>query len=65
MPVSDKKRASNAKWDADNLSRMSLAIPRQLHDRMKAHVQETGETTNGFIRRSIEETIERDKQQKQ
>ena len=57
MPVSDKKKASNARWDAKNLKRMSLAVPVSLHDRMVGHIDETGETMNGFIKRSIETTL--------
>ena len=61
MPLTDKKKASNAKWDAANLKRMSLAVPVDLHDRMKEHIKSTGETVNGFIKRAIDETIIRDK----
>lgn len=61
MPLTEKKKASNAKWDAANLKRMSLAVPVDLHDRMREHVKETGETVNGFIKRAIDETIIRDK----
>ncbi len=60
MPLTDKKKASNAKWDAANLKRTSLAIPVDLYDRMQEHVKVTGETVNGFIKRSIDETISRD-----
>ena len=63
MPLSEKKKASNAKWDAENLKRMSLAVPCSLHDRMQEHIQKTGESMNGFIKRSIMETIEKDNQQ--
>lgn len=59
--MTEKKKASNAKWDAANLKRMSLAVPVDLHDRMQEHVKETGETVNGFIKRAIDETISRDK----
>lgn len=59
--MTEKKKASNAKWDAANLKRMSLAVPVDLHDRMREHVKETGETVNGFIKRAIDETISRDK----
>lgn len=61
MALSDKKRASNAKWDAANLKRMSLAIPLELFNEMDKHRQVTQESTNGFLKRAIRETIERDK----
>lgn len=62
MPLSEKKKASNAKWDAENLKRMSLAVPCSLYDRMKEYTQVTGETMNGFIKRAITETLEKDEQ---
>lgn len=58
MPLTEKKKASNAKWDSVNLKRMSLAIPVELYDRMTDHIK--GESVNGFIKRAIEEKISRD-----
>lgn len=60
MPLSEKKKASNARWDAENLKRMSLAVPCTLYDRMLAHTQNTGETMNGFIKRAIDEALKRE-----
>ncbi len=60
MPLSEPRKAANARWDAKNLKRMSLAVPCQLHDRMQEHVKKTGETMNGFIKRAILETLEND-----
>lgn len=58
MPISEKKRASNAKWDAANLKRTSLAIPNELYDRLKDHTEAKNETINHFIRRAIETLLE-------
>lgn len=60
MPLSEKKKASNAKWDAVNLKRLSLAVPCSLHDRMKEYTERTGETMNGFIKRAILEALEKE-----
>ena len=59
MPVSESRRAANAKWDNANLCRMSLAIPKELRARLDAHVAQSGETINGFIRRAIEEALKK------
>ena len=61
MPLSEKKKASNAKWDAANLKRLSLAIPLDLFGRLQEHIIRTGETLNGFLKRAISETINNDK----
>ena len=60
MVLSEKKKASNTKWDAANIKRSSIALPVELHERMEAHTKKTGETKNGFIKRAIDETITRD-----
>ena len=60
MPLTEKKKASNAKWDSENLRRISVAMPVELHERMAKHIEKTGETTNGFVKRAIKETIDTD-----
>lgn len=60
MALSEKKKASNAKWDSENLKRMSLAVPVEMNERMQAHIKQTGETMNGFIKRSITQTLDRE-----
>lgn len=60
MPLSEKKKASNAKWDSANLKRLSLALPVADYERMQEHIKKTGETQNGFIKRAIQETVSND-----
>lgn len=61
MPkYTENKKKSNRKWDASNLDRLSLALPKGRKDQIKAHAQKRGESVNGFIGRAITETIERD-----
>lgn len=60
MALTEKKRASNAKWDMKNLKRMSLAVPVEQFERMQSRIAQTGETMNGFIKRAITETLDRE-----
>lgn len=60
MPLSEKKKASNLKWDSANLKRMSLAVPVDQHKHLIEHTEITGETVNSFLKRAINETIIRD-----
>ncbi len=53
-------KKSNRNWDAANLDRMSLALPKGSKDTIKAHAEAHNESVNGFIGRAISETIERD-----
>lgn len=57
MPVSESRKKANAKWDAANLKRLSLAIPVDLYESMAAYITETGETQNGFLKRAIADAI--------
>lgn len=44
----------------NNLKRVSLELQKDQFEILKNHVAITGETVNGFIKRAIRETIERD-----
>lgn len=41
--------------------RVPLDIPYEDYDRLKAHAEKNQESVNGFIKRAIRETMERDK----
>lgn len=56
----EKRMLSNRKWDAANLDRMSIALPKGSRDRIKAHANMMGESVNQFIGRAIDETMETD-----
>lgn len=64
MPESQKyteaRKRGNRKWDAANLDRISIAVPKGQKDVIKAHAEARGESVNGFINRAIEETMQRD-----
>ena len=56
----EARRNGNKKWDAANLDRMSLALPKGRKDDIKTHAEDRGESMNGFISRAIDEQIIRD-----
>ena len=64
MPESRKyteaQKQSARKWDAANLDRLSLALPKGSKEVIKAHAESRSESVNGFIGRAISETMERD-----
>ena len=62
MALSEKKKASNAAWDNKNLKRMSLALRIDLFDKMKAYIESTGESANGFISNAISEKLDKELQ---
>ena len=63
MPLrkyTEAKRDGNRKWDAANLDRISLALPKGQKDVIKAHAESMGESVNGFIARAIENQMKQD-----
>ena len=59
----EARKEGNRKWDAANLDRLSVAVPKGKKDLIKAHAEARGESVNAFINRAIDETMERDKSQ--
>ena len=57
----EAKKEGNKRWDAKNLDRLSIALPKGSKEKIKAHAEKQGESVNGFISRAIEETMEREK----
>lgn len=57
----EARRDGNRRWDAANLDRLSLAMPKGKKAAIKAHAEARGESVNGFINRAIDETMEREK----
>lgn len=57
----EARKEGNRRWDAANLDRMSLAMPKGKKDRIKAAAEARGESVNQFINRLIDEALEREK----
>ena len=56
----DRKEYLNT-YHKTKLKRVPLDMPLEMYDRLKNHSQKRSETVNGFIKRAINETMERDK----
>lgn len=56
----EAQKKSAQKWDAANLDRVSVAMPKGKKDIIKTHAEANSESVNGFINRAIDETMERD-----
>ena len=60
----EARKAGNQRWDAANLDRLSVALPKGYKNKIQCHAKTTGETMNGFIKRAITETLEREEHEK-
>lgn len=56
----EAQKKSAKKWDAANLDRISIAVPKGKKATIQAHAEVHGESVNSFINRAITETMERD-----
>ena len=54
----EARKENNQKWDAANLDRISIALPKGQKDIIKAHAESQGESVNGFINRLISDALD-------
>lgn len=52
---------ANLKYRAENIKRVPLDLQKEEFERVRAFATERGESVNGFIKRAIRETMEREK----
>ncbi len=63
MPVSKANQKAVAKYMKANYDDIKVRSPKGKRALIQAHAQKRGESTNAFINRAIDETIDRDNQQ--
>ncbi len=63
MGYNKNKRKYNIEYTKTHLKRVPLEVSLQKYEEIKTHAQERSETVNGFIKRAINETMERDNSQ--
>lgn len=59
-PYTEKRKASNRKWDSQNYDRMSFTMKKGEKQIVAEHAAKIGESVNVFLRRAVLEQIERD-----
>lgn len=59
----EARKAGNKKWDAANLDRVSIAIPKGKRDTIKAAAAAAGESMNQYIISAIDERMGRDQEE--
>ena len=61
MAITAKRKEYIYAYQKENLKRIPLDVPKSVYEEIKAHAEATGTSVNGFIKRAISETMERDK----
>lgn len=60
----EARRRANAKYLSETVEDIRIRVPKGKKDIIKAHATEQGESLNGFVNRAIDETMERDGENK-
>lgn len=60
MPTSKAQKQASIKYAKEKLKRIPLDVPKAQYEIIKAHADAQKESVNGFIKRAISETMERD-----
>lgn len=60
MPVSAAQKKATAKYEQQKYDKVLLRLDKGEKDRIKNHAENRGESINGFVKRAISETIQRD-----
>lgn len=60
MPYNEKQKNYAYKYKDNHIKRIPLDVQKETYEQIKEHSQKTGESVNGFIKRAITETMERD-----
>lgn len=60
MPTTKAGQRAVAKYTRENYDRINVTVPKGQREEIKTHAEKQGESVNTFIRRAIDETIERD-----
>ena len=63
MPVSKKQQACVNKYIKSHYDRINVTFPKGTKEALIQHAESRGESVNAFIKRSVLETMCRDKQQ--
>ena len=65
MPLSDKAQANKVQYQIDyakrNYKRVPLDLPKSKYEEIKTASDKAGETVNGYIKRAIDERLNKEK----
>ena len=60
MAITEKRKEYLYEYQREKLKRVPLDVQKEHYERIKVHAESRSETVNGFIKRAIDETMERD-----
>ena len=60
MSMSDERKEYLYEYAKKNLKRIPLDVQREKYEAIKAAADKTGETVNGYIKKAVDERMERE-----
>ena len=57
QPYTEARKEGNKKWDAKNLDRISIAIPKGRKATVEAYAKAQGESVNGLVNALLREKL--------
>lgn len=60
MPLTEAKKRANQKYIDTHCQQIAIRWPKDFCERLKAEAQAQGESLAGYVRRAIEQRMERD-----
>lgn len=60
MAISDKRKESMYNYVKKNLKRIPLDVQKEKYEEIKAAAESAGESVNGYIKKAVDERMERD-----
>lgn len=57
QPYTEARKEGNKKWDAKNLDRISIAIPKGRKATVEAYAKAQGESVNGLVNALLRERL--------
>lgn len=64
MSLSEQRKESMYKYAKNNLKRIPLDVQKEKYEEIKAAATAAGETVNGYIKKAIDERMERNANEK-
>ena len=53
MPVSEKKKASNARWDRENMATLGTRVKKSEAEAFRAYAEALGKTSNALLKEYV------------
>lgn len=63
MAYSESTYKASQKYKANNIKRIPLDVPKEKYETIKTAAEAAGESVNGYIKRAIDERMDRDNTQ--